>query len=41
MKQVMHGDRVMVRQAGFDKRGRPEGKIVEVLERTTKSWLGV
>jgi ribonuclease R len=40
MSQVMHGDRVMVRPAGFDRRGRPEGKIVEVLERSTKKLVG-
>lgn len=40
MAQVMHGDRAMVRQAGFDRRGRPEGKIVEVLERPTRKLVG-
>ncbi|MCB5184142.1 ribonuclease R [Methylobacillus gramineus] len=40
MSQVMHGDRVMVRPAGQDRRGRPEGKIVEVLERSTKTLVG-
>ncbi len=40
MSQVLHGDRVMVRQSGFDRRGRPEGKIVEVLERTNKHLVG-
>jgi ribonuclease R len=40
MAQVMHGDRVMVRMAGLDRKGRPEGKIVEVLERSTKSLVG-
>jgi ribonuclease R len=40
MSQVMHGDRAMVRQTGFDRRGRPEGKIVEVLERTNKRLVG-
>jgi ribonuclease R len=40
MSQVMHGDRAMVRQSGFDRRGRPEGKIVEVLERTNKKLVG-
>ncbi|HWT29190.1 MAG TPA: ribonuclease R [Methylophilaceae bacterium] len=40
MSQVLHGDRVMVRQSGFDRRGRPEGKIVEVLERTNKNLVG-
>ena len=40
MSQVMHGDRVMVRQAGVDKRGRPEAKIVEVLERRNTGLVG-
>jgi len=40
MAQVMHGDRVMVRPAGTDRRGRPEGRIVEVLERATKTLVG-
>jgi ribonuclease R len=40
MAQVLHGDRVMVRQSGVDRRGRPEGKIVEVLERTNKRLVG-
>ena len=33
MRAVLHGDRVMVRIAGQDRRGRPEGKVVSVLER--------
>lgn len=40
MSQVMHGDRAMVRQSGFDRRGRPEGKIVEVLERANQKLVG-
>lgn len=40
MAQVMHGDRIMVRIAGTDRRGRPEGKIVEVLERRTQTLVG-
>jgi ribonuclease R len=40
MQQVMHGDRVMARMSGLDRKGRPEGKIVEVLERTNKSLVG-
>ena len=40
MAQVMHGDRAMVRLSGLDRKGRPEGKIVEVLERSTKSLVG-
>ena len=40
MQQVMHGDRAMVRVIGLDRKGRPEGKIVEVLERTNKTVVG-
>ncbi len=40
MAQVMHGDRAMARMAGLDRKGRPEGKIVEVLERSTKTLVG-
>ena len=40
MREVLHGDRVMVRIAGLDRRGRPEGKIVEVLERANTGWWG-
>ncbi len=40
MSQVMHGDRAMVRMSGLDRKGRPEGKIVEVLERKTQRLVG-
>ncbi len=40
MSQLMHGDRAMVRMAGLDRRGRPEGKLVEVLERRTQKLVG-
>ena len=40
MSQVMHGDRAMARMSGLDRRGRPEGKIVEVLERRTQKLVG-
>ncbi|MBI3222773.1 MAG: ribonuclease R [Nitrosomonadales bacterium] len=40
MHQVLHGDVVMVRQSGVDRRGRPEGKIVEVLERANNRVVG-
>lgn len=40
MAEVMHGDRAMVRLAGTDRRGRPEGKVVEVLERANKTMVG-
>lgn len=40
MHKVLHGDRVMARQSGVDRRGRPEGKIVEVLEHAHKHLVG-
>lgn len=40
MAQVLHGDHVMVRIAGVDRKGRPEGKLVEVLERRTQQLVG-
>ena len=40
MAQVLHGDRVMARQSGVDRRGRPEGKIVEVLTRANQKLVG-
>jgi ribonuclease R len=33
MRSVLHGDRVLVRVTGLDKRGRREGRVVEVTER--------
>ena len=40
MKKVLHGDRVLVRESGVDRRGRPEGTIVEVLERVNRLVVG-
>ncbi|UCC13186.1 MAG: ribonuclease R [Gammaproteobacteria bacterium] len=40
MREVMHGDRLAVRIKGQDHRGRPEGSIVEVLERNTREVVG-
>jgi ribonuclease R len=40
MRQVMHGDRVMVRVTGLDPRGRREGVVVEVLERGRQNVVG-
>ncbi len=40
MQQVMHGDRAMVRITDVDRKGRPEGKLVEVLERANKTIVG-
>ncbi|WP_345250568.1 ribonuclease R [Pigmentiphaga soli] len=40
MLKVLHGDRVLVKLTGNDYRGRPEGAIVEVLERRTNRLVG-
>ncbi len=40
MRQVMHGDRVLARVVGVDRRGRREGAIVEVLESNTRELVG-
>lgn len=40
MRSVFHGDRVLVRVSGFDKRGRKEGVIAEVVERARDSLVG-
>ncbi len=40
MKQLMHNDRVVVRVAGVDRKGRREGAVVEVLERNTQQVAG-
>ncbi len=40
MKQLMPGDRALVRISGQDARGRPEGVLVEVLERGSQTLVG-
>jgi len=40
MRQVLHGDRVLARVSGVDRRGRQEGGIVEVVERKNDSVVG-
>jgi ribonuclease R len=40
MREVMHGDRVAVRIEGTRFRGKPQGSIVEVLERRTREVVG-
>ncbi len=40
MHKALHGDRVMVREIGVDRRGRKEGAIVEVLERAVTQLVG-
>ena len=40
MRAVLHGDHVVARAAGVDRRGRREAVIVEVLERARQSVVG-
>jgi ribonuclease R len=40
MHKVLHGDAVLVRQSGVDRRGRPEAKIIEVLEHVNNRVVG-
>ncbi len=40
MSRVLHGDRVLARAAGQDRRGRPLGEIVEVIEHRTNRLVG-
>src|SRR5687767_10109137 len=40
MRMLFHGDRAAARVTGRDDRGRPEGTIVEVLERRTRQVAG-
>ena len=40
MQKVLHGDRVRARITGLDRRGRPEGTIVEVVERANTHVIG-
>ncbi len=40
MAKVLHGDRALVRVMGVDRKGRPEGSIVEVTERANTRVVG-
>ncbi len=40
MRTLMHGDRAIVRPAGKSKRGKPQGKLVEIIERHNKQVVG-
>ncbi|HEX5788925.1 MAG TPA: ribonuclease R, partial [Woeseiaceae bacterium] len=40
MRPLFDGDRVAVRVVGTDRRGKPEGDVVEVLERGTQEIAG-
>ena len=40
MRKAMHGDRALVKQVGLDRRGKPEGVIIEVTERANRRLVG-
>lgn len=40
MQKVLHGDRVLAKVTGLDRRGRQEGTIVEVVERANTHIIG-
>ncbi|MDG1163975.1 MAG: ribonuclease R [Porticoccaceae bacterium] len=40
MRRVFDGDIVLVRIAGWDRRGRPDGSLVDVVERKTTQLVG-
>ena len=40
MQKVLHGDRVLAKVTGTDRRGRQEGTIVEVVERANSHVIG-
>ncbi len=40
MNTVMHGDRIVARVSGIDRRGRREAAVVEILERANKQVVG-
>ena len=40
MRSLLHGDRVLARITGIDKRGRREGTVIEILERANESIVG-
>ena len=40
MAKALHGDHVIARIVGIDRKGRPEGKIVEVTERANQQIVG-
>lgn len=40
MRKALHGDRASAKIVGTDRRGRPAGEIVEVLERTNRTLVG-
>ncbi|RMW95082.1 ribonuclease R [Allofranklinella schreckenbergeri] len=40
MRQLVHRDRVLARIVRLDRKGRPEGRVLEILERPTRTIVG-
>ena len=40
MRAVLHKDRVKVRIVRSDRKGRPEGRVVEIVERSSQVIIG-
>jgi len=40
MRAVLHKDRVKARVVRYDRRGRPEGRVTEIIERSTSPIIG-
>lgn len=40
MRSLLHGDRAVVRMSGYDRKGRPQAALVEVLERANSRIVG-
>jgi ribonuclease R len=40
MRAALHGDTVRVRVVRMDKRGRPEGRVIEIVERRARPLIG-
>ncbi len=40
MHKALHGDRVTAKRVGVDRRGRPEGEIVDVISRANREVVG-
>ena len=40
MRAVLHGDRVLARIVGLDRKGRPEGRVLDILQRRRAPIIG-
>ncbi|MDO4998413.1 MAG: ribonuclease R [Neisseria sp.] len=40
MRGLLHGDIVMIRPTGVDRRGRAEGQVLDIIERSVKNIVG-